>query len=287
MSNATNEQATKPEATRDEYILGYDDDIVHKLSQRNAVREGSFLLPFLRSGMSLLDAGCGPGSITLDFARLLAPGIVTGIDVDAGQIAIASAAAQQSSLSNARFLEGSLYQLPFEDRSFDVVFCHTVFMHLSTPEAAMRELYRVCKPGGVIGVREGLGSFGELGSVATSRGELPFLDFMWELTRLGGGRRGIGLELKGLLHAAGFRRITPRTYEEIYHEPPDLLMLQAWFQSMLEGTLGERAVESGLITRADLVELMAKMRHWPADPAAISVVSWIEYVAWQPEISVP
>ncbi len=151
----------------------------------------------------------------------------------------------------------------------------------------MRELYRVCKPGGIIGVREGLGSFGQLGSVATSRGELPFLDFMWEISRLGGGRRTIGLELKGLLHAAGFRRITPRTHEETYHEPTDLLMLQAWFQSMLEGTLGERAVESGLITRAGLVELMANMRHWPADPAAISVVSWIEYVAWQPEISAP
>jgi SAM-dependent methyltransferase len=265
-----------------EYILGYDAAVVDKLSQRRATREGSFLLPHVRPGQSLLDVGCGPGSITLDFARLLSPGLVTGIDLDAGQVAAAEAEAQRSAVRNARFVAADVGALPFADGSFDVVFCHTVFMHLSNPEAAMRELFRVCKPGGLIGVREGLGSFDHLGSVPGDGRPRTFSEFMRELTHLGGGRPHIGVELKGLLHTAGFRDIKPGTYDEIYHEPADLLLLQGWFQSMLEGTLGERAVAGGLITPAGLVELLRAMRHWAADPAAISVVSWIEYVAWRP-----
>jgi 2-polyprenyl-3-methyl-5-hydroxy-6-metoxy-1,4-benzoquinol methylase len=45
-----------------------------------------FLVPHLRSGLDVLDAGCGVGSIALDVAPMVAPGRVTGVDVDAGQI---------------------------------------------------------------------------------------------------------------------------------------------------------------------------------------------------------
>lgn len=271
-----------PVAGKDDYVLGYDDEIVQKINQRSVAREGSFVLPHLRKGMSLLDAGCGPGSITLGFARLLSPGEVTGVDVDAGQVAQALGAAQQAGLGNTHFRAADICALPFEEATFDAVFCHTVFRHLANPGAALAELFRVCKPGGVIAVRDGLGMFDHLASVRMGGVEVPFSKAIDAISGVGPGLPDIGVRLKGLLRSAGFRKIKPSTYNEVYHEPVDLLMVEGWFRSILDGKLGSRAVEAGVIRRAELDDLLAKMEGWPADPDAISIVSWIEYLAWKP-----
>ena len=52
-----------------------------ELAKRMASQEAAFLLPHLRAGMNVLDAGCGPGSITLGLAAAVAPGEVVGIDI--------------------------------------------------------------------------------------------------------------------------------------------------------------------------------------------------------------
>ena len=113
----TKPQSAAPGSAGNDYALGYGEDIVQKINQRSVGREGSFVLPSLRQGMSLLDAGCGPGSITLGLARLLAPGAVTGIDIDAGQVAQAQGSAREMGIENARFQVADVYHLPFEDQS--------------------------------------------------------------------------------------------------------------------------------------------------------------------------
>ena len=50
------------------------------LAKRTASQDAAFLLPHLRAGIHVLDAGCGPGSITLGLAAAVAPGEVVGID---------------------------------------------------------------------------------------------------------------------------------------------------------------------------------------------------------------
>ena len=256
-------------------------------SHRSVAREGAFVMPLLRPGMSVLDAGCGPGSITMGFSQVVAPGIVTGIDADAEQIIRANSLARQLDLSNTSFSVADIYQLPFDDQSFDAVFCHNVFMHIANPEAAMDELFRVCKPGGFIAVRDGLGSFDQLCQVSMNGVERPFSDFMRALSRFHGGIPDIGVHLKRVLYCSGFRDIRPSSYNEIYHEPNDLMMLRSWFQPVLAGTFGERAVATGLMTRGELDNVIAKMQQWPTDPTAISIISWIEYIAWKPRPGTP
>ena len=112
-------------------------------------------MPYLKPGMSLLDCGCGPGTITLGFAEVVSPGRVIGMDVEESQVEIARSNAETVGLSNATFETANIYELPFDDNSFDAAFCHGVLDHLTDPLKALLEMRRVLKPGGVIGVRSG------------------------------------------------------------------------------------------------------------------------------------
>jgi SAM-dependent methyltransferase len=248
--------------------------------------EVAFLAPLLREGMSLLDAGCGSGATTVKLAALLAPAVVTGIDADAGKIASARAAAQEAGLHNARFLEADVRRLPFADGTFDVVFSHALFGYLSSPEVSARELFRVCKPGGIAAARELLGFSSRL-SVSVNGAERALSEILRELSRVCSGLPDAGVELKGALYAAGFRAVEASTTGEVYQAPADLIRLRGWLQPLLEGELGARAVGAGLLTEASLAELVAKLQDWPSDPAAIAVTSFIEYVARRPEVDGP
>jgi ubiquinone/menaquinone biosynthesis C-methylase UbiE len=66
-----------------------------------------FLLPHVRSGMDILDAGCGIASIALDLAPSLAPGRIVGIDIDAAQIEAARGSAAERELENVEFETGA------------------------------------------------------------------------------------------------------------------------------------------------------------------------------------
>ena len=55
---------------------------------------------------------------------------------------------------NLRLLVGDVYQLGFADAAFDVVHAHQLVQHLADPVAALREMRRVCKPGGLVAVRD-------------------------------------------------------------------------------------------------------------------------------------
>jgi ubiquinone/menaquinone biosynthesis C-methylase UbiE len=138
----------------DTYGPGYSTPILSLMAGRSAETHAGFFLPQLSPGLTVLDAGCGPGTITLGIARTVAPGAVIGIDVEDSQFENARERATAEGL-NVEFRKASVYELPFEDRAFDAVFSHALLEHLAEPTAALIELRRVLKPGGWIGVRAG------------------------------------------------------------------------------------------------------------------------------------
>lgn len=138
----------------DEYMPGYSAPMVQFMAQRRAETHAGFFLPSLRPGWTVLDAGCGPGTITLGLAQRVSPGHVIGIDVEDSQFEQARAVAEREGL-NVEFRKASVYEVPFSDQQFDAVFSHAVLEHLSDPAAAVAEFRRVLKPGGVIGLRAG------------------------------------------------------------------------------------------------------------------------------------
>jgi ubiquinone/menaquinone biosynthesis C-methylase UbiE len=116
----------EPSLPRERYGPGYSEGVQRWMQQRRAAAHASFLLPHLHAGMSLLDAGCGPGSITLDLTEIVAPAEVIGLDIEPRQIERAQALARARGISNARFLVGDIYALPFAEATFAVVFAHAV-----------------------------------------------------------------------------------------------------------------------------------------------------------------
>ncbi|MEH2236285.1 class I SAM-dependent methyltransferase [Nostoc sp.] len=135
----------------EKYTPGYSSNATNFMANRSANTHAAFFTPYLRPGMKLLDCGCGPGAIAFAKPKAIAPGTLTGIDREASQIQIAAESAFTQGVSNANFLEANIYALPFPDNSFDAIFSHALFEHLQEPAQALRELWRVLKPGELLG----------------------------------------------------------------------------------------------------------------------------------------
>ena len=172
--------------------------------RRTAAQNAAFLLPHLGSGMRLLDCGCGPGAITLGLAEAVAPGEVVGIDITPERMDEARALAAERGCTNVRFEVADVYSLPFPDATFDAAFVHALLQHLPDPLGALREVRRVLKPGGVIGVADAdLG--GSLMAPMTPALDRA-LDLLANLRDHDGGSPHVGRRLRALLHDAGFSR---------------------------------------------------------------------------------
>ena len=81
--------------SRETYTPGYSDATLRLMLERTAAKHAAFFTPFLQRGMRLLDCGCGPGTITIDLAKLVSPGQVFGIDLEPGQVRCAQDRARQ------------------------------------------------------------------------------------------------------------------------------------------------------------------------------------------------
>ena len=134
------------------YTHGHHESVLRSHKWRTAANSAAYLLPHLAPGARVLDVGCGPGTITADLADLVPRGRVTGIDADAGIIEQARAAG--GARPNLDFAVGDVYALGYPDASFDVVHAHQVLQHVTDPVGALREMIRVCRPGGVVAVRD-------------------------------------------------------------------------------------------------------------------------------------
>lgn len=154
------------------YKLGYSTAVLDALERRTAAADAAHLLPHLNPDSKILDLGCGPGSITIDFAKVATEGSVIGVNISPESIAVARQRVDaieaahtlqsDSELGEITFQELNIVQgLPFEDNTFNAVYSGQVFVHLLAEDggmerstAVMREVYRVLRPGGVIATRD-------------------------------------------------------------------------------------------------------------------------------------
>ena len=141
--------------TNERYTHGHHSSVVDQHRRRTVEEAAAFLLPHIEPTMSILDLGCGPGSITIGLARQVPDGGVVGIDIVSDVLEQARELAIDTGTSNVSFNHGDLYSLDYPDNSFDVVYAYGVLMHVEDTAAAIDEMHRVLKPGGYFGLLVG------------------------------------------------------------------------------------------------------------------------------------
>lgn len=96
----------------------------------------------------ILDAGCGRGYYVKLISMIPTTKKIVGIDINKGYVRRAQAVTKTNSNAEVKF--GSIYKLPFKDNALDAVVCSEIFEHLDDDTGAMKEIYRVLKPGGIL-----------------------------------------------------------------------------------------------------------------------------------------
>lgn len=267
------------ERQRERYTMGYGSSATAIMGQRTAESHAAFLLPYLKSGMKLLDCGCGPGTITLGLANAVAPGEAIGTEIEESQVAIARENASLQNIANVTFKVGSIYDLPFESDSFDAVFISAILGNLKDVAKGMRELHRVLKPGGVIGVKE----FDHGGDIAFPM-DAPmqkYIELYLRMRRENGHDGEAGRKIGVYLLEAGFRNLQlTACYENV--SGSEVLGGAAQLNvGLLKDGWAETFVARGWATPNEIDEMGQAWLNFSRTPGALLAVTWCEAVAFK------
>ncbi|TDD54847.1 methyltransferase domain-containing protein [Saccharopolyspora elongata] len=250
-------------AQPDTYTHGHHESVLRSHRWRTAENSAAYLIPHLRPGTRVLDIGCGPGTITLDFAALVGPGEVLGIDNVDEPLEIARAGAAERGLDNIAFANADVYRLPYADDSFDVVHAHQVLQHLTDPPAALREMRRVCKPGGVVAARDA--DYGGMRWSPDNPGLDRWLELYRQVAQSNQAFPDGGRYLKAWALEAGFEDITCTASAWCFAAPEERSWWgNLWADRIRRSSFAEQALTHGLTTREELEELAAAWHAWIA-----------------------
>ena len=269
-------------SSSDTYLHGHHDSVLRSHRWRTAENSAGYLLPRLTADARVLDVGCGPGTITVDLAARVPDGQVTGIDAAADVLALAAAEADRRGLANIGFEVGDVYALDFADDTFDVVHAHQVLQHLTDPVAALIEMRRVCRPGGLIAARDG--DYGGMFWFPEDPGLTEWQALYRNVARAIGGEPDAGRRMLSWARQAGFETVEASASAWCYTGPVDRPWWGAsWAERLTESPFGDRAVEHSLATRDDLERLAQAWRRWAASEDGWFLIPHGEILCQVPE----
>ena len=243
------------------YTHGHHESVLRSHTWRTAENSAAYVLAHVVAGMDLLDVGCGPGTITIDLAKRVAPGQVIGVDASASVLEGAARAAEEAACANVTFQSGDITQLEFEDGSFDIVHAHQVLQHLPDPVAALREMRRVCRPGGVVAARDA--DYAAMTWFPEDPRLTRALELYRRTARANGAEPDAGRRLLGWAQQAGFDDIIPTASTWCYATPADRTWWGSlWADRVTQSSLATQIVDYGLATPEDLESFAEAWRGW-------------------------
>jgi ubiquinone/menaquinone biosynthesis C-methylase UbiE len=259
------------------YTHGHHDSVLRSHRTRNVENSAAYLKPFLRSGASLLDVGCGPATLTLDLASHVAGGRVVAIDRAESVLEEArkTLAGRQPAVTVS---SGDVYALAFPAASFDIVHAHQVLQHLTDPVRALAEMRRVCAKDGVVAARDS--DYGTFRWFPEDERITAWLRLYTRVAESNHAFPDAGRRLIQWAKAAGFRDVTYSASVWSFATPEQRAWwADSWAQRVTESSLAEQALERGFATKQELSEMAAGLRTWAAADGGTWTVTHGEILA--------
>lgn len=247
------------------YKVGHHESVLRSHRWRTVENSAAYLRPHLQPGMSILDVGCGPGTITRELSRLVGPtGRVVGIDAAADVVQTAAATNDQNAPadpSNLRFEVGDVMALEFPAATFDVVHAHQVLQHLPDPVAALQEMRRVTRPGGIIAVRDA--DYDAMTWFPKSPGMDAWLATYQAVAHAGGLQPNAGRRLLSWANQAGLADVSCSASVWCFATTED----RAWWGGLqadriLHSGVALEAIDKGIASPEDLAAMSQAWRAW-------------------------
>jgi ubiquinone/menaquinone biosynthesis C-methylase UbiE len=233
-----------------QYVHGYSEREALRLNDQadtleNLIHHDSVF----KENTVVLEAGCGVGAQTKIIAPKNPSTKFVSVDLSEASIREARKMAQSCEIKNVEFLQANIYDLPFDNESFDSVILCFVLEHLDNPINALKELKRVLKKGGTLIAIEG--DHGSTYFHPHSKFAHIAINCQVQLQKMNDGNSNIGRELYPLFAEAGLNDISvsPRMVY-VDASKPHLVegFIKNTFTAMIEG-VGKNAIEKGLVDK--------------------------------------
>ncbi|KKY15040.1 putative ubie coq5 [Phaeomoniella chlamydospora] len=255
------------------YAHGHHSSVVNSHARRTAQNSFAFLLPHIRPAHTILDLGCGPGTITCDIASLVPQGRVIGTDAVEDVLVQARDIASSRGLHNIKFEAVDANSLPYPDAHFDIVYCHQLLQHVQDPINILREMRRVTKPNGLVAVREA-----DYKSFAWSP-DSPGLD-AWavlyeKVARANGGEPNAGRYLLSWARKAGFgvEDVQFSWNAWCYAHEEATWWGNSWADRALYSGFAKTALEKGIVrTEENLKEISEAYKEWAKEEDGLFII---------------
>jgi ubiquinone/menaquinone biosynthesis C-methylase UbiE len=245
----------------DTYTHGHHESVLRSHRWRTAENSAGYLLPYLEEGNDVLDVGCGPGTITVGLAKHVRPGRVLGIDRASDVLMKASELAEASDVDNVLFEQANVYNLPYARGAFDVVHAHQVLQHLSDPIAALKEMARVTRHGGLIAVRDA--DYAAMSWYPANAGLERWQELYHRVTKKNNAEADAGRRLLAWAREAGFEDITATSATWTYaDDDARTWWSNLWADRLEQSSLGRQILAGGFGTETDITEVAQAWRDW-------------------------
>jgi SAM-dependent methyltransferase len=260
-------EATKEQGKGD-YVLATGDAATNRLRiLHNIYGPGArqlLLRAGIQRGMRVVDLGCGVGMTSQLLAELVGPsGEVIGVDYSAEQVEQARKLLPKG-VTNVRFIQASATDTGLARESFDLAYCRFLLIHLTEPEAALREMRSLLKPNGILACEDG--DLASAGSEPPSRLQ-EFANLFAGLGPKWGVDYTLGRRLFHMLQPLEFPNLEITFNQPVFARGENKRLLEL---SVAEA--GPSFVQAGLLTIEELNQILDEMRRLSEDESVLALM---------------